>query len=67
MKMRWAASHVARMGTMRNAYNILVLRPERKSLLVRPRRGWEDNIRMNIREIGWEAVDWLLLAEDRGH
>jgi hypothetical protein len=55
------------MGTMRNAYNILVLRPERKSLLVRPRRGWEDNIRMNIREIGWEAVDWLLLAEDRGH
>jgi len=54
--MRWA-KHVACMGEMRNAYEILVGKPERKRPLGRSRRGWEDNIRMDLREIGWEGVD----------
>jgi hypothetical protein len=58
--------HVARMGAMRNAYKILVGKPEgKKRLLGRPRRRWEDNIRMDIREIGWGDVDWIYLAQDR--
>jgi hypothetical protein len=42
---------------MRNAYNIFVQKPEGKRSLVRPRCRWEDNIRMDLREIGWEGVD----------
>jgi hypothetical protein len=38
---------------------------ERRRPLGRPRRRWEDNIRMDLREIGWEGVDWILLAKDR--
>jgi hypothetical protein len=49
-RMTWAG-HVARMG-MRNAYRILMGKSERKKLLVRPRRKWEDNIKINLREIG---------------
>jgi hypothetical protein len=48
--------HVARMGEKRNAYRILVGKPERKRPLERPRRRWEDNIKMDLREIGW--VGW---------
>jgi hypothetical protein len=59
--------HVARMGKMRNAYNILVGKLERKRSLGRPWRGWEDNIRMNLREIGWEGVDWMHLAHGRDY
>jgi hypothetical protein len=55
-RMRWAG-HVPRMGEMRNAYRILVGNPERKRPLKRPMRRWEDNIRMHLREIGWEDVD----------
>jgi len=55
---------VARMGDMRNAYGILVGKPEGKRPLGRPMRRWEDNIRMNVREIGCEAVDWIHLAQD---
>jgi hypothetical protein len=46
---RWAG-HVARMGGLRNLYKISVGRPTRK---------WEDNIRMALREMGWEGVDWM--------
>jgi hypothetical protein len=53
------------MGGMRNAYDILVGKPEGKRPLGRPRHRWEDNIRMNLREIGWEGVDWIHLAQDR--
>jgi hypothetical protein len=42
-------------------------KPEGKRPLVRPRRRWEDNIRMDLREIGWEGVDWMHLAQDRDH
>jgi hypothetical protein len=50
---------------MRNAYKILVGKPQRKGLLVTLRRRWEDNIRMDLRKIGREDVDWMHLAEDR--
>jgi hypothetical protein len=49
---------------MRNAYNILVGKPEGKRPLGRPGRVGE-NIRMELREIGWEVVDWIHLAQDR--
>jgi hypothetical protein len=62
--MRWAG-HVARMGEVRGAYNILVGRPEWRRPLERPRRRWEDNIKMDAREIGFEDVDWIHLAQDR--
>jgi hypothetical protein len=53
------------MGDMRNAYNILVGKPEEKRPLGRRRRKWEDNIRMDLREIGWEGVDCMYLTQDR--
>jgi hypothetical protein len=62
--MRWAG-HVARLGVKRNAYNILVRKPEGKRPLVRPRRRWVDNIKMDLREIGWDEVDWIDMAQDR--
>jgi hypothetical protein len=52
---------------LRSAYNILVGKPEGKRPLRRPRCRWEDNIKMDLREIGWEGVDWIHLAEDRDH
>jgi hypothetical protein len=59
--MRWAG-HVARLGEKRNAYRILVGKPEGKRPLGRPRRG---NIKMDLREIGWGAVDGIDMAQDR--
>jgi hypothetical protein len=56
--MRWAG-HVARMGEKRNAYRILVGIPEGKRPLGRPRRRWVDNINMDLREIGWDGVEWI--------
>jgi hypothetical protein len=63
-RMRWAG-HVARMGVTRNAYRILVGKPEGKRPLGRPRRRCVDNIKMNLRETGWGGVDWIELAQDR--
>jgi hypothetical protein len=63
-RIRWAG-HVARIGEKRNAYRILVGKPEGKRTLGRPRRRWEDSIRMDLREIGWGGVDWIDLAHDR--
>jgi hypothetical protein len=57
------AERVARMGEMRNACNILVGKPEGKRSL--SRKTW-DNIKMNIREIEWEVLDRIYLAQDRG-
>jgi hypothetical protein len=51
-------------GEKRNAYRILVGKPEGKRPLGRPRRRWEDNIKMDLREIGWGGMDWIELAED---
>jgi hypothetical protein len=61
-RMRWAG-HVARMG--RNAYRILVEKPEGKRPLGRPRRRLVDNIKKYLREIGWGGMDWFDLAQDR--
>jgi hypothetical protein len=52
-------------GEMRNTYKILVGKSEKKRPLGRPRPRWEDNIRVNLREIGWEFVNWINLAYDR--
>jgi len=49
----------------RNAYNILVGKPEGKRPLGRPRRIWEDNIKIHLRVIGWEGVDWMHLDQHR--
>jgi hypothetical protein len=65
-RMRWAG-HVARMGEKRNAYSVLVGKPEERRPLGRPRRRWVDNIKMYLREIGWDGVDWVDLAQDRDH
>jgi hypothetical protein len=54
------AGHVARIGAKRNAYRILVGKPEGKIPLGRPKRRWEDNIIMNPREIGWGGMDWIV-------
>ncbi|KAJ4437758.1 hypothetical protein ANN_13696 [Periplaneta americana] len=63
-RLRWAG-HVARMGEYRNAYRVLVGRPEGKRPLGRPRRRWEDNIKMDLREVGYDGRDWINLAQDR--
>jgi hypothetical protein len=63
-RMRWAG-HVARMEETRNAYRLLVGKPEGKRPLGRPRRRWVDNIRMDLGEVGWCNVDWIGLAKDR--
>jgi hypothetical protein len=60
---RWAG-HVARMGEKRNAYRLLVGKPEGRTL-GRPRCRWLDNIRMDLAEVGWGDVDWIGLAQDR--
>jgi hypothetical protein len=62
-RMRWAG-HVACMGEERKLYKVLVGKPEGKRPLGRPRRRWEDGIRMD-REIGLGCVDWIRLAQDR--
>jgi len=63
-RMRWV-DHTARIGEMRNAYNILIGKPEGKRLLGRSGRIWEYNIKMDLRDIVWEGVDWIHMAEDR--
>jgi hypothetical protein len=63
-RMRWAG-HVARMGEMRNAYRILVGKPEGRRPLGRPRRWWVDIIKIDLRETGLDGVDWFDLAQDR--
>jgi hypothetical protein len=63
-RMRWAG-HVAHMGEVRCAYNILVGRSEERSQQGRPRCRWENNIKMDLREIGFGDVDWIHWAQDR--
>ncbi|KAJ4448579.1 hypothetical protein ANN_10598 [Periplaneta americana] len=63
-RLRWAG-HVARIGESRNAYRVLDGRPEGKRPLGRPRRRWEDNIKMDLREVGYDDRDWINLAQDR--
>jgi hypothetical protein len=56
---------MARMGEERNVYRVLMGKPEGKIPLGRPRRRWENVIRMDLREIGWGSVKWIQLAQDR--
>ena len=63
-RMRWAG-HVARMGERRFVYRVLVGEPEGKRTLGRPRRRWEDNIKMILQNVGCGGMDWINLAEDR--
>jgi hypothetical protein len=63
-RMIWSG-HVARMVELRNAYRILVGKPAGKSPLGRARYRWVDNIKIDLREIGWDGVDWIDLAQDR--
>jgi hypothetical protein len=62
--MRWAG-HVARMRENSKAYRILVVKPEGRRQLGRPRRRCVGNIKMDLREIGWTGTDWIDVAEDR--
>jgi hypothetical protein len=61
---RWAG-HLTRMGEGTGGYRVLVGRPVCKRPLGRPRRGWEDNIMMNLREIEIDGANWIQLARDR--
>ncbi|KAJ4451572.1 hypothetical protein ANN_03041 [Periplaneta americana] len=60
-RLRWAG-HVSRMGESKKAYRVLVGRPERKRLLGKPRCRLEDNIKMDLREVGYDDGDWINLA-----
>jgi hypothetical protein len=63
-RMRWAG-HVARMGEGRNVYRVLVGKFEGKRPLGRPGCRWENEIKLDLREVGWGVVDWIHLAQDR--
>ena len=63
-RLRWA-SHVARMKEGRSAFKMLTCTPSGKRPLGRPRRKWEDNIRMNLKEIGINTRNWVDAAQDR--
>ena len=64
-KISWAG-HVARMGERRGAYRALLRKPEGRRPLGRPGRRWENNIKMDIREVKWGGgVDWINLTQDR--
>jgi len=64
MKMRWA-EHVAHMGEERRVYRVLLGKPEGRRPMVRPRRRWVDNIRMDLQEVGCGYMDWVGLAQGR--
>jgi hypothetical protein len=64
-RMRWAG-HVDSIREKTNAYRILARNPEGKGPLGVYRRRWENNIEMDLREIGWSGMDWIHLAQDRG-
>jgi len=62
--MTWAG-HVARTGEKRGVYRILVGKPEGKRPLGRPRHRWENNIEMDLKEVGCGGIGWIDLAQDR--
>ena len=63
-RLRWAG-HVARLEEGRGVHKVLVGKPEGKRPLVRPRLRWEDNIKMDLEEVGRGCEDWMELAQDR--
>jgi hypothetical protein len=62
-RMRWVG-HVACMGEGRGVYRVLVVRPECKRPLGRPRHRWENNIKLDLREMGIDGANWIQLAQD---
>jgi hypothetical protein len=62
-RIRWA-EHVAGIGKGRGAYRVLVGKPEGKRPLGRPRHRWENNIKMDLQEVGCEGMDWIELSQD---
>jgi hypothetical protein len=62
-RMRWAG-HMARMEEGRGVYSVLIGRPEGKRPLGRPRRRWENNIKIDLRKTGIEGTNWIRLAQD---
>jgi len=62
--MKWA-EHVARIGERRGVYRVLLWKPEGKRPVGRPRRRWEDNIKMDLQEVGCGGIAWIELAQDR--
>ena len=62
--MRWVG-HVACMGERRGVYRVLLGKPEGKRPMGRPRHRWEDNIKMDLQEVGCGVMDWIKLAQDR--
>jgi hypothetical protein len=63
-RMRWMG-HAACMGERRGIYMVLVVKSEGKIPLRRPRHRWEDNIKVDLQEVGCEGMDWIELAQDR--
>jgi len=63
-RMRWAG-HVARMGERSGVYRVLMGKPEGKRPVGRPRLRWEDNIKMDLEEVGCGGMDWIKVAQDR--
>jgi len=63
-RIRWAG-HVARMKERRGVYRVLVGKPEEKRPIGRPCRRWEDNIKMDLQEVGCGGMAWIKLAQDR--
>ena len=57
--------HLTHVGEKRMEFRILVRNPERKSALLRPRHRWEDDIKMDLIEIGLDSLDWIYMAHDR--
>jgi hypothetical protein len=64
MRMRWVG-HVAQIGEKRKAYRVLVGKPEGKRPVGRPRRSWVDHVNIDLRELRWDGMDWIDLAQDR--
>jgi hypothetical protein len=62
--MRWSG-HVAQKGPKWNAYRISVGKPDEKRPVGKPRHRWVDNIKLDLKGIGWGGVDWIELAQDR--
>jgi len=62
--MRWVG-YVTRMGETKHAYIFFVGKPEGKRPLGRPRSRWDDNIKMDLKEVEWWSMDWIDLAQDR--
>jgi hypothetical protein len=62
-RMKWMG-HIVRMGEKNNAYRLLVGKREGKRPLLRLKRGWVDNIKVDLREIGWGGMDWIYLVHN---